>query len=514
MVLYHVISSYHLLNAMVHSSLHKEESTIIVSEWLVEKFPQIKKLEYFFDEIIIMDANYCFLHTDSETNEYVTSIVMNRYNFSKIYVWGAHFTFGFFLAKNNIPYIYCEDAAGLMSRPQIVEAIDKNDPLKGRYYNILKDLGLYNAEKKYIQKIVCNVSAQETTFGLSEKIINFNVIRELKNLNENQRKQIITFFLVDQNKIAVDKDAVVLLTQHFVNLKVLSFEQQVLIYQIFVDYFLKERALLIKTHPDDLMYYKQIFPEAQVIHEKFPSEFIPFVFDNEPNCVATISSTAIYNLRELYCNNIELDTRFENMFEMTHRYYTAVKIAEELDLDIICYGANENLVNSLCNILKGNRPGVFNELNSTNKPSLLLIDNITGEGEEGRVKIQRLIQELDINSTAFFVNSKDDYCWYDYKLRYLWENIIPIVLKKRVLEKISEDFYTSLEDEVVYIYSKNKELLEMAKNINIDKELPHVGISIVNDRLTSDQEKIKMLEGILAATEKRLLYYIKKEGEK
>ena len=45
---------------------------------------------------------------------------------------------------------------------------------------------------------------------------------------------------------------------------------------MFVDYFLPGKNLVIKPHPDDLMYYSQIFPDAQIIREKFPSEFIPF----------------------------------------------------------------------------------------------------------------------------------------------------------------------------------------------------------------------------------------------
>lgn len=49
----------------------------------------------------------------------------------------------------------------------------------------------------------------------------------------------------------------------------------------------------------------------------------------------------------------------------------------------------------------------------------------------------------------------------------------------------------------------------MAENLNFNKKLDHTGIELSIENLTPEQERIKVLEGILEATEKRLLYYIK-----
>lgn len=513
MILYHAITSYHLLNAMVHSAVYKEEATIVLSQWLPEKFPNIKELEDFFDKVIIVDANFRFFHSANATSDYFRSYLIDMDSFSEIYVWGAQFSMGFFLAEEHIPFVCCEEAAGLLSRPEILEAIEKNDPLKGKYYWDAKELGLYDVTAESVKGILCNVSAQKSSFVVSEKVIDFNITKELMKLSEEKREQIVSFFLPEKNKIEIKREATLLLTQHFANLKVLSFEQQVLIYQLFVDYFIGDRPLAIKPHPDDLMYYTQIFPEAQIVREKFPAEFMPIIFEQQLNCIATISSTAIYNLRESYSNIIELDSRYEKDFEMTHCYYATVKIAQQLGLDIICYGANEVLVKCICDTLEDNVPDVSCDLSLTGQSCLLLVDDVTEQGEEGRAKVQNLLQMLDSDSCIVFINSKEDYCWYNYERRDLWENIVPILLNKNMLESITEDFYASLENEIIYVYSPNKEILTMAKNTVIDKELPHVGISIENNTLTPEQERIKILEGILAATEKRLLYYIEKEGD-
>jgi len=48
----------------------------------------------------------------------------------------------------------------------------------------------------------------------------------------------------------------------------------------------------------------------------------------------------------------------------------------------------------------------------------------------------------------------------------------------------------------------------MAEKVHFSKELTNTGIEISVKELTSEQRKIKALEGILEATEKRLLYYM------
>ena len=89
----------------------------------------------------------------------------------------------------------------------------------------------------------------------------------------------------------------------------------------------------------------------------------------------------------------------------------------------------------------------------------------------------------------------------------------PIVLSKELFGEKKEDFYADLDDDVIYIYSKNKEVMKLIDEINIEKNLQHTGISINKMNLTPEQERIKILEGILAATERRLLYYIEKEKQ-
>lgn len=500
MVLYHIVTSYHLLHAMVISALTSEESVLVIPNWR-----EISDLKGFFKTIVPVDISYAQRHSLEETENYYTGLLGDLEEYSSYYIWGAHYSLGMLLAQKKVPFIYCEEAAGMLSRPELLE---HNCTRLGLDVESKKKLGLFDGTCN-CSAILCNLSAQTGAPLNNGAIRNFDIVAKLKDLPDAVRNRIITYFLPNQ-LISIDRSAALLLTQHFANLNTLSFEDQVLIYQMFVDYFLPGRNLAIKPHPDDLMYYHQLFPEAQVIREKFPSEFMPFLFDNQPDCVATISSTAIYNLRGHYPAVLELDNRYERDFPMTHRYYAAVCLAQIMGKPLACVGANEVLVQRLIDTFDGGGPALKE---SVSEAGVILVDDLTEQGENGRRAAAGLLEHLDPKSAVIFINSQMDYCWYDYDRKDLWGFITPVVLEKKIRRPEGQDFYADPSAEVIYFYTKNEEMRHMAQTAHIQKELPHTGIDWEQSVMTEDQERIKVLEGILAATEKRLLYYIEKERE-
>ena len=516
MILYHVITSYHLLNAMVYHMVYgqNDKAVVLLSEWLPEKFPNFNELGHFFDKIIVDDANYRFLHSKEETNTYFQSLLGDMSMYSQIFIWGAQFSFGIWAEQEGYTFVYGEEAAGRISRPHSMDNIEKNTGIKGKYYDLIKNLGLYDGTATHAVKVICNAAAQQQDYQPPKEMIDFNVTSELQKLPEDKRGEILDFFLPKRGKIDVRENTTVLLTQHFTNLGLLTFEEQVLIYQLVIDYFFEKSHISIKPHPDDIMYYSQLFPDTQVIREKFPSEFMPFIFEHQPKCIATISSTAIDNLRGTYEKIFELDARYEEDFLMTHRYYVALFLAKELKLNVVCIRANELLAKQLSNTLGEGAPNVMNNKTDVHRSCLFLIDNVTEDGEEGRKKIQNFLETMDENSCAIFINSQEDYCWYDYYKKGLWNDIIPLVLTKKRKDVAGEDFYAPIEDEVLYVYSRNKELLKAMKETTVTKDLKNTGIRVTMKNLSPEEEKIKMLEGILAATEKQLLYYMGKEQER
>lgn len=515
MRLYHAITSYHLLAAMVTQAAAEEDAVLLIPIWIEPKYPNYKELSELFNDIIVYDIVYRYYNTKEQTADYFSWLLPEMKTFSEIYVWGAQFSFGIFLAEQEIPFIYCEEASGMLSRCEILKHIDEIDPKKKNLYPYVESLGLYTGDCPSAKTIYCNFSAQVDGFE-HENLTDFRVIDAMIALSEDKRDKIIAFF-IEPKEIHVPPDSTVLFTQHFANLFLTTFEEQALIYQLFVDYFFPGRTLVIKPHPDDLMYYSRLFPDAQVIRERFPSEFLPFLLDYKPQCVATIYSTAIYNLRGHYPEVFELDDRYEKDFVKTHRYYMALQIAQELQTTVFYMGTNEILLKKL-----SERIGVpdirpctdLHELALLDIPCTVLIDDLVAQGDAGREALQNILADADEKVVFLFINSQRDYCWYSIDQKDIWKHMIPVPLLKIPREGISEeDCYTSLEEEVFYVYSKNTQMLKKVNGMNITKELPHVGVDVAKVPLSTSDEKIKMLEGMLDATEQRLLHYISRVEE-
>ena len=511
MILYHVVTTYHLLNALVHKfRYHKDDDCVlIISHWLQEKFPDYMSLESCFkDVIVIVDSINIKNMTYPENNTEYCQAVLKKYSynitdFDEIHMFAPHYKFGVYATHLGIPYIYWEEAAGMLSRKSELLDIERrlNTDDKPEYCDLN---GLYDGTASCVVKRICNKSVQSKDFD-DTNTEHFDIVEEYSQLPIDEQKTIKAFF-TDVEEIDIPSDSILLLTQHFTNLKIFSFEDHALIYQLVADYFFNGEKIVFKPHPDDIMYYSLLFPESRIIREKFPSEFLPVMFTNKPKTIATISSTAIYNLQNHFDNSFCLGVRFEKDFKALHRYYTALTLYKQLGVKcpIVGIGDNEPVVNELCkaeNISVGNGKGRF-----------YIVDDIETNEKYDRKAIINLTESLDTDSAVVFINFRQDFCFYDINHKQLWNNIVPICIQKKQLS--DDEFYADTSTEVVYFYSNNEELRKMAQELNFTRVLDHTGMEISIEKLTPEQKQIKVLEGILEATEKRLLYYMNLVEEK
>lgn len=512
MVLYHVITTYHLLCAVTIQAANPQKSTIIMGPHISQKFANYKHLDKIFDEVIVCNVNYRFHHDPEKTAEYFRSVLPKLNQYDEIYVWGAQFSFGIFLAENKIPYIYCEEATGMLSRSYILEHIDSQNNLKKDFYEYTKSLGLYHGNGPGVKKIMCNFKAQLEGFQC-DGMLDFDIVRALCELPEEKRNQIISFFTTAQ-KFTIPENATILFTQHFANLQLTSYEEQILIYQMVADYFEHDGHLAIKPHPDDLIPYAQIFRDATIIRERFPSEFLPFLVDHQPKRISTIYSTAIYNLRGYYDDVFELDMKYEKLFDRTHRYAMALRMAKEVSQEIYAYGCYDVLLEKLAETISCAVRTVESMQDLPNH-GVILIDDIGSLEMVDRESVQIFLENAGDQVTVLFLNSLKDYCWYSVDKKSIWHNMKPLMLKKKKLEGMEdyEYFYASMAEEIIFAYTKNHEILERMSAMAMEEKLSHVGIVVKKESQTQQDEQIKMLEGILEATEQRLLYYMNRVEE-
>ncbi|MDQ0197479.1 hypothetical protein [Neobacillus ginsengisoli] len=488
MILYHVVTTYQLLHCIIYKELfHKEQVCyILLSDFTNENYPQIKQTEgHFFDKIFVFNPNEFFndtenniiYNTNKAVGKYLNENNINLQEFSEIIVGSSKSYFGIYLVENRINFTFMEEVSGLIRRPEIVEGIDAN--FEG-----------YN----------------------DTNLKHFDLIESIGKLDSSFIDKVLVFLGIDQ-KIKIDENSTILLTQHFSNLRIMSFEEHKKIYQLVVDYFVPETRLVIKPHPDDLMFYDVLFPQATVIKKKFPSELLPFVFTEKPQTIMTITSTSINNLMGHFENCIKFSTDFERYFNITHKYYCAVKIISEFIEDYEIYEMNSDklLLENLLNI-SGNQFGrSINNVNNLSQipyKSIIIIDDFNRDILPEPKEICSFLKSVDRESIVIFINSYKEYLFYDNPNKEIFESIVPV----EILHHSTVD-ETDQYSKTFFVYSKRKDIRNMINQQKFEKTLKNSNEVIKVEAMSEEQIRIKILEGILEATEKRLEHYIKMESE-
>ncbi len=303
MILYHIISSYHLICAILHRLTYNpdDKAVLLVPDFYVSKKPDILNIKgVFFDDALFfpylkINHNLKTLTQDVEL-AWRNQIPYSFTAFDHIYVAGVQFYFTELLLQRNIHFECFEEAAGIFSRPNTLK---KNIGLK---YPIQKSWAvnnqLINLKNPLIDKIYCSYQAQKAKFD-SSITVDFNPSSILEKMSNEQREKILDFF-VGKRRYNGSPNAVIVLTEQLSNLGKMSQNRQEKIYLHIADNLPKNLKVYIKPHPDDKTDYRKIFKNGIIIEENFPSELLPFIFKEKPKYVTTYSSTAIENLKKYF----------------------------------------------------------------------------------------------------------------------------------------------------------------------------------------------------------------------
>lgn len=512
---FHAVSVYQLINMLLYKKkfCDNEESCLILRNILVPKIQNMEYINSTFGSILIYQ-DYWRGKTEEEQESCIKAYFdelfqkqdLNIHNAETIVVGCAHNTFGMYLSMEGIPFFFLEDAAGLMSRHYILEEINqKQYTLK---YQLICKYGLITGNNPNIQKYICDFQAQDECFTITPDLqyMDFCVVQELSALSESERKKIIEVF-TDIQEIPIKENTLVLLTQHFANLRSLSFEEQILIYQLFIDYFTEGYNVIIKPHPDDLMYYPLLFPEIPIIKEKFPAEFLPFMFTEKPRAVATISSTSSFSLRGGFENIIEMGIGFEKDFVHIHKYYVVFRLYKYLfrNKKVVLVGCNRKMFMQLAGDEKDKMDVRMYEVGKRYRECLIVVDLCENISDD-------FLHESLCSNDLVFINSDQSFAFYDCKDKGIWKFIMPILITQKAVLKESSRCVSDTESEVIYVATKKEGIKEMLKKFEIKKELKSSEIVVEVKPLSEEEEKIKVLEGILRATEIRLKKYLDSDG--
>lgn len=295
MLLYHAVTNWQIMACVLHKLrfFPKESAELLVPSFVQRKIPKLHiRTQTFFSDV----GTY-------ETTETKTWNAGHRFggyrleDFDGIYVAGAQFPFSYFCIWRNMPFSFLEEAAGRFLRPGGLEqSVYASNP---QMYTDGKKLGLFDASHSLIDKVYADVpkdgwrgDARVVRFDVSEEIaklpaVTVNALRKLFSDGEDIQLQ--------GTAGASDGHALLLITQHFANLKMMTMEEQKRLYLNTVDYYLGEdEALFVKPHPDDLLYYEELFPDAVVYPANLLIELLTELKTFQHARILAVNSTAVH----------------------------------------------------------------------------------------------------------------------------------------------------------------------------------------------------------------------------
>ena len=392
--------------------------------------------------------------------------------------------------------VHQKDKCAIIVPKTFKKSLSNFDELKSFFNKIVvydakaeADGDFKDKSEKYFEEILKKEKLSGSDF---EDMSDFELTNELSKLDEEWRNKIKSFFCDEPLEIA--EKSTLVITEPLFNLGTFPFDDQALIYQLFIDYFFENKNIVFKPDPEDYLYYGLLFPEASVIRKRFPSELLPFVLTAKPETVASISDKVVAGLKDCSANSFSLGARYEKEFKNTHKYKLAAEFKNTYfnDAALITIGTNENIVSAF-----------VNNTNSATAKKYHIIDNIKTEDGHTRQSIIDLLKNSTDNDAFVFINSGNDYCFYDVENKDIWQNLSPIVIKKQRLR--SDDFHENESEEALFLFSKNQDILNLWHNFNYEKTLRHTGVKIFSSPIDESTEKIIKLKALLKATETRLL---------
>ena len=147
----------------------------------------------------------------------------------------------------------------------------------------------------------------------------------------------------------------------------------------------------------------------------------------------------------------------------------------------------------------------MDELKAVSKESFIVCDKLD-KLDIRPCDLCRMIDEKAENSIFLFLNSGQSFMFYDYYYKKIWDYAYPVEIRK--IKRREMDVYENLKPETIYFFHKGG--LSMQP---ISYSLENTGVDIVIEDFKGDKLRIKVLEGLLEATEQRLMQYIEAEKE-
>ncbi len=504
MVLYYVKTIYQFTSAICHKIyFHRNEPAIfMINDFIADRI----NIDILKELNITYHVYYTGRITSKENSDQKTFIDdINRYydnllnecnikleNIDEFYLF-ASLRFSIYLINKEIYFNLFEDGVGAYSTLKSLVAWRNLDKVNKN--KVAREYGLIDGNNKYIKNIYLSIEKNK----LSEKDYkykNYTLSLNLEKMNKEDIVTILKIFNLDKDNIDnIDNSAIILTQYYFSNNELANnINERLYLYSIIADYFTEEDNIFIKPHPADSVNY--FSNNKCVILNRFaPSELLPYIFEKNFNKAITLNSSSIYEFEKMANSIIQLGSNFSYAYKYINKiYYILSLIKYEIGVnEILCYKTLFNYCKDVISYLNDDINVIMSLLDINiyeADKKVVIIDDFTVFNSN---KYSEVINLIPQDTVIVFINPENDDNIYNLNFEQGFEeffnNIIEIRLNKKVINQNSAG---DLKDEVIYVFSKNQDILKRIRSFKFKNTLQYTGIEINSEYIYEDNLKNNM----------------------
>lgn len=410
-----------------------------------------------------------------------------------------HFPFGWYVRRHRYPYHCMEEGCGVLSDRAFALSNMQRNKTQAKLFTRLGCFG----DNDCAIELLGDRDHQQPGYN-DPRLTDFSVAKLLKALPAGTLQKVLAFFGVEET-FSLAPHSVLLLTQHLANLGLMPLPDQHRFYTLFADLLLPKGPLMIKPHPDDIAgtYHAAFHTPVQVLPFAMPSELLPYCVKGTFSLAAAAYSTSVRTLSNVAQDTLCFDDRILKNWRYLPQYAAAARFLKAAGITRAVTDGDEGVLSQVCR-LQGAHTTITRDENLAGNSALPA--NSTQLGD--------VVIFSDLNETrtpkqtaeflrrhpvrcAIFLQETEQHAYFDGENRDIFPYVRPIPLQ------IGD------EQKGITVVSKEAILMKTAENLIETIELPHTGVTIELQGIArAERDKIRVLEGVLAATEKRLNDYI------
>ena len=512
-MVYYALTTYHVLCCVLHKMevCPKESATLLLSDVHRNSIAFARRYQEsgVFDRVVILPELSVLNHQRYLERKHLPVKLILRISCRRmeealkkveislkgqeLYLCPDHFPFGWYVIQNRMPYHCFEEGSGVLSDRDFALSNMKRNKTQ---YQLCFDLGCFG-ENPYAVEVLADAEKQKPGYT-NEKMKDFSVDKILAAMNPDRRETVLKFFGAESS-VELSENSVLLLTQHMANLGLMTLEEQHQMYQLFADYFFpQDSCLVIKPHPDDIAgNYHRMFPDATVMPFAMPSELMKYGVQGRFQKAAAAYSTSVRSMAYLCDESLCFDKRILKNWKHIPVYDCVVRFLQELGAKNAVTDGDEGLLEEL-SCMAGERI-VFQQQAPESSAEYVVFSDLAPTEKSPLERAKEIAAYLETSSAkaVIFCQEEKNFSFFNGENHKVFAHIRPITVR------LGE------EQREIFVYTKEQAIMEKAEQFHQKKELRYTGV-IVDMRgiCTSESEKIRVLEGVLAATEKRLNDYI------